>query len=88
MPTPQTGTMSFSTAISERVTAIRSQVRERREERAEHRALQRELASYRTPSEIDELLSVLGHHEGPEAQEVRDILLQNQRPTPPLFRAA
>ena len=88
MLTLQTCVMSFSTAISERVTAIRSQVRERRQERAEHRALERELASYRTPSEIDELLVVLEPHEGPEVQEVRDILLQNQRPTPPLFRAA
>jgi hypothetical protein len=80
--------MSISTAITERMTTIRTQVRERRQERAEHRALERELASYRTPSEIDELLVVLGHHEGPEAQEVRNILLQNLRPTPPLFRAA
>ena len=80
--------MSISTGISERMTTIRNQVRERRQERAEHRALERELASYRTRSEIDELLVVLGQHEGPEAQEVRDILLQNQRPTPPLFRAA
>ncbi len=80
--------MSISTTINERMTTIRNQVRERRQERAEHRALERELASYRTPSEIDELLVVLGQHEGPEAQEVRNILLQNQRPTPPLFRAA
>ena len=80
--------MSISTAINKRLTTIRDQVRERRQERAEHRALERELASYRTPSEIDELLVVLGQHEGPEAQEVRDILLQNQRPNPPLFRAA
>ena len=80
--------MSISTAINKRLITIRDQVRERRQERAEHRALERELASYRTPSEIDELLVVLGQHEGPEAQEVRDILLQNQRPNPPLFRAA
>ncbi|HLL64008.1 MAG TPA: hypothetical protein VK401_13235 [Propionibacteriaceae bacterium] len=80
--------MSISTTISERLTTIRSQVRERRQERAEHRALERDLAGYRTQSEIDELLVVLGQHEGREAQEVRDILLQNSRPTPPLFRAA
>jgi hypothetical protein len=80
--------MSISTAISERLTTIRSEVRERRQRRIEHRALERELASYRTPNEIDELLVVLGQHEGPQVQEVRDILLQNSRPTPPLFRAA
>ena len=80
--------MNISTALRDRLTLVRTDIRERRQERAEHRALERELASYRTPSEIDELLVVLGQHEGPEAQEVRDILLQNQRPTPPLFRAA
>ena len=79
--------MNIST-IRERMTTIRDQARERRQERAHHLTLQRELASYRTPSEIDELLAVLGEHEGPEAQQVRNILLQNSRSTPPLFRAA
>jgi hypothetical protein len=80
--------MNISTALRDRLTLVRTEIRERRHERAEHRTLERELASYRTPSEIDELLVVLGQHEGPEAQEVREILLQNQRRTPPLFRAA
>ena len=80
--------MNTSTTIRQRLTTLRDQVREFRQERAEHRALQRELASYRTPSEIDELLAVLGEQEGPEAQQVRTILLQNSRPTPPLFRVA
>jgi len=80
--------MNISTALRDRLTLVRTEIRERRHERAEHRALEHELASYRTPSEIDELLVVLGQHEGPEAQEVREILLQNQRRTSPLFRAA
>ena len=80
--------MNLSTTLRERITTIQTEARERRQQRAEHRALERELAGYRTPNEIDELLIVIGHHDGPEAQEVRDILLQNQRPTPPLFRAA
>lgn len=79
--------MNIST-IREHVTTIRDQIRDRRQERAHRLALQRELASYRTPNEIDELLAVLGEQEGPGAQQVRNILLQNSRPTPPLFRAA
>ena len=80
--------MSISTSIRERMTTIRDQARERRQERAERQALQRELSSFRTPSEIEELLVVLWQQDGPQAQDVRDIVLQNQRPTPPLFRAA
>ena len=80
--------MNISTAIRDRITTIRDEVRERRQERVQHVALERELASYRTRSEIDELLAVLENQEGAEAQDVRNILLQNQRPTPPLFRAA
>ena len=48
----------------------------------------RDLSGYRTPSEVDELLAVLEQQAGPEADQVRDIVLQNVRPTPPLFRAA
>jgi len=80
--------MNFSTALRDRLTLAWTEIQERRQHRAEHRTLERELASYRTPNEIDELLVVVGQHDGPEAQEVRDILLQNSRPTPPLFRAA
>lgn len=52
-------------------------MRERRESRARYAALKRDLASYRTPREIDDLLGVIRHQEGPEAQQVRDILIDN-----------
>ena len=80
--------MNIATPIRQRITTLRSQLRERRQERAEHRALVRDLSGYRTPSEVDELLAVLEQQAGPEADQVRDIVLQNVRPTPPLFRAA
>jgi hypothetical protein len=80
--------MTISTSLRERVTTIRDQARERRQERAEHLVLQRELASYRTPSEIDELLVMMADQDGRDAQRIRDILLDNLRPTIGLGRIA
>ena len=78
--------MNISTAIRDRITGVRAEARQRRQERSEHLALQRELASYRTPREIDDLLGVIAHQESRDAQRVRDILLDNLRPTVGLGR--
>jgi hypothetical protein len=80
--------MSISTSLRERMTTIRDQVRERRQERAEHLTLQRELASYRSPSEVDELLALMADQEGGDAERIRDILLDNRRPLAALGRIA
>jgi hypothetical protein len=80
--------MSFATPIRERISTLRNELRERREARASYDALKRELASYQTPSEVDDLLGVLATQEGPEAQQIRDILLDNLRPATGLYRAA
>jgi hypothetical protein len=48
--------------------------------------LERELASYRTPHEIADLLGTISDQESPEAEQIRDILLNNQRPTTALSR--
>ena len=80
--------MTIATPIRERITALRDELRERREERASYQALRRALASYQTPREVEDLLGVIASEEGPEAQQIRDILLDNLRPATPLFRAA
>jgi hypothetical protein len=74
--------------VRERITTIRDELRERREARARYNAMKRELAAYTTPREIDDLLAVVEHHEAPEAQQIRDILVKNRRPTAGLYRAA
>ena len=51
-------------------------------------ALKRELASYQTAREVDDLLGVIANQEGPEAQQIREILLDNRRPATTLYRAA
>jgi hypothetical protein len=78
--------MNISTALRDRIGSLRAQLREQRQERAEHLALQRELATYRTPHEIDDLLGVIADQDGRDAQRVRDILLDNLRPTVGLGR--
>ena len=80
--------MSIATPIRERITTLRDELRERREARASYEPCKRELASYQTTREVDDLLGVLANQEGPEAQQIRDILLDNLRPTTPLYRAA
>lgn len=50
----------------------------RREVRARRRRFQRDLAVYRTDAEVDELLTMLRHHEGPDADLMRDQLVRNR----------
>ena len=60
-------------------TTVKDELRERREARAAHNALRADLAHYRTPSEIDDLLASVDAQEGPEAEEIRGILTENLR---------
>jgi hypothetical protein len=70
-------------------STIRDELRERREARARYDDLKRELASYNTTREVDDLLGVVMNQEGPEAEQIRDILLDNLRqPTSALYRVA
>jgi hypothetical protein len=56
---------------------IRDELRERREARREYRALARDLATYTTRSEVDDLLALVGDENTVEAQQIRRILAQN-----------
>ncbi len=70
-------------------STIRDELRERREARARYGALKQELSSYRTSREVDDLLGVVMNQEGPAAEEIRSILLDNLRqPTSALYRVA
>jgi len=55
-------------------TRLRDELRARRRDRAAHQALVRELAAYRTPAELQDLLAAMDRDERPEADEVRSIL--------------
>ena len=80
--------MTFVTSLQDRLTSLRGELRERRESRAEYLALQRELATFRSAHEIDDLLGVIANQDGPEAQRIRDILTDNRRSTVLSGRAA
>ena len=65
----------------ELLDAARDDLRELRQARAAEVSLQRELATYSSPAEIADLLGVLRNQDGPEAQHVRDLLVDNLRPS-------
>ena len=80
--------MTFTDSLRDRMSTLRDERRERREARAHYLALQRDLASFRTPREIDDLLGVIANQDGPQAQQIRDILTDNRRATALSGRAA
>ena len=60
------------------VATVRDDLRERREARAARRTLERELTSYNTDAQVNDLLGSLHGQDGDDAEAVRDIVLRNQ----------
>jgi hypothetical protein len=60
------------------VATVRDELRERRRVRTARRTLERELASYNTPAQINDLLGVLSGQDDDAAQDIRDIVLRNE----------
>lgn len=80
--------ISLIRPVRELVSTTRDELRQRREATAAYRELQQQLASYQSPWEVDDLLGVISDEDGPEAQQIRDILLSNLRPRTDLSRVA
>ena len=60
------------------LTEVRSALSDRREARAARRKLETELASYRTPAEVEDLFAALRtQDDNPTAEDMRTILLAN-----------
>ena len=75
-------TMSHHTTAPVRpagwLPGVRASLSERRHARAARRALEAELATYRTPSEVEDLFAALRtQDDNPTAEEMRTILLAN-----------
>ncbi len=66
----------------QRLATVRDDLRERRQARAAQRTLRQELATYTTPADIDDLLGSLRGQDGPDADEIRDILTSNRQDRP------
>ena len=60
-------------------TTVKDDLRGRREARAARNALRADLAHYRTPSDIEDLLASVDTQDSPEADIIRDVLMDNLR---------
>jgi len=60
------------------ITAIRSRIRESRDARTARTALERELASYNSPSDLDDLHATLDRYSARETAQIRRILAAQQ----------
>lgn len=58
-------------------TTVSDDLRERRQARAAHRTLERELATYTTPAEIEDLLGAMRGRDDAASDEMRDLLIRN-----------
>jgi len=56
------------------ITAIRSRIRESRDAHAARSALERELSSYSSPSDLDDLHAILDRYNDRETVQIRRIL--------------
>ena len=75
---PKWPSSSSKSATLSVLGGIRDQLRDRRQARISYYALQRELAAYRTPNEIADLLAAVDRQvDAPEAERVRTILEDN-----------
>jgi hypothetical protein len=60
------------------LTELRSALSDRREARTARRTLEAELATYRTPAEVEDLFAALRtQDDNPTAEDMRTILLAN-----------
>jgi predicted deacylase len=60
--------------LGRRLAAIRHDFRGDREARAARRALERELSSYTSPSELNDLDAILDRHSDEETADIRRFL--------------
>ena len=60
-------------------TTVKDELRARREARERLGTLRADLAHYRTPAEIDDLLAAVDQQDGPEAELTRSVLSDNLR---------
>ena len=64
---------------SPRLAAIRDELREVREARAARKALERDLASYTRPADLNDIDAILDRHSDEETADIRRILAGRRR---------
>ncbi len=58
----------------------RDKRRRSHEARTAHRTLRRELATYTSTADVDDLLAAMRGHDSPENDEIRDLLTSRRTP--------
>ncbi len=61
------------------LATLRDDLRQQRQARREYRTLVRDLSSYTSRSDIDDLMAIVDRESGPEAETIREILNQNRQ---------
>ena len=61
------------------LSELRTTLRERRQATADRRAMAADLASYRTPAEIEDLFAAIRTQDDPATEEMRGILFANRQ---------
>ena len=70
--------LSPKTSSVHLMNGLRDELRDRRQARVAYRKLERDLAAYRTPSDIDDLLAAVDRQgDSLEAERIRAILAAN-----------
>lgn len=67
------------TLAGQLLAEARDDLRRRRAARAARRTLERELATYITPAEVDDLLAAMRGHDDPENDQIRTMLTRKRR---------
>jgi hypothetical protein len=70
----RSGLVGRVSPVSPRLAAIRGELREAREARAARKALERDLASYTTQADLNDLDAILERHSDEETADIRRIL--------------
>jgi hypothetical protein len=65
---------SITRSVSPLLAAVRDDLRDARTARATRRSLERELASYRSASDLNDLEAILDRHSAEETADIRRIL--------------
>ena len=60
------------------VATVRDELRDRRAARASQRTLERELASYHTAADVNDLLGSLRGQDDAAVEEIREIVVRNE----------
>lgn len=77
MNTTTSTTSTTRSGPRELLAAVRDELRERRQARAEERALERELATYATAAEVDDLLGSMRGQDDADVDRIRGIVIRN-----------